>query len=84
MREVGRSERLRRDATGLEQLERYLPRRREFDATADHEHPPRVGEGQRQLGCRPLEDGEPFGQCGGGAADPVGDCHAVAGEVAGE
>ena len=49
VREVGRRQRLGRDAAGLEQLERDLARGRELDAAADHEHPARVRERQREL-----------------------------------
>ena len=48
VREVGRGQRLGRDAAGLEQLQRDLARGRELDAAADHEHAAGVRERHRE------------------------------------
>ena len=56
--EVGRGERLGRDATRLEELERDLPRDRELGAASDDEHAARVGERDRDGGDARLDGGD--------------------------
>ena len=82
MREPGRGEGLRRDAAGLEQLQRDLAGGRELDPAADREHPPDRGERQRDRACLPLERRQRLLEQIGGRADPVGDLGAPAGGVA--
>ena len=84
VREVGRGQRLGRDAAGLLQLERDLAGGRELDAAADHDHPADVGE---RLGEPPhlaREAGQRLLGLVGDDAQRVGDLGAAAARVRGE
>ena len=71
--EIRGRQRLGRDATRLEQLQRDLARGRELGAAADHEHPADEGERDRDLRQPPLERRQRVVQLRGDGADAVGD-----------